>query len=99
MAVDTVSISKELKAAELPVLQAEAIAAAIGRSAGDSLENAASKGDIALLKSDVSLVRSELMAMESRIETRIEAVQSKLIMWFVSTQIAFVAIIAAIIKL
>ena len=90
MAVDTLSIARELKAAELSALQAEAIAAAIGRSAGDSMENAATKADISLLKFDLAQV-------ESRLEAKIEALQSKLIMWFVSTQIAFVAIIAAII--
>jgi hypothetical protein len=85
MAVDTLSISRDLKAAEVPAVQAEAIAAAIGRSAGDSMENSATKSDLA--------------QVESRLEAKIEALQSKLIMWFVSTQIAFVAIIAAIIKL
>ena len=92
MAIDTLSISRDLKAAEMPAIQAEAIAAAIGRSAGDGMENAATKSDLALLRSDVA-------ATESRLEAKIEALQSKLIMWFVSTQIAFVAIIAAIIKL
>jgi hypothetical protein len=85
MAIDTLSISRDLKAAEVPAMQAEAIAAAIGRSAGDSMQNAATKSDLA--------------QVESRLEAKIEALQSKLIMWFVSTQIAFVAIIAAIIKL
>jgi hypothetical protein len=85
MAIDTLTISRDLKAAEVPAVQAEAIAAAIGRSAGDSMENAATKSDLA--------------QVESRLEAKIEALQSKLIMWFVSSQIAFVAIIAAIIKL
>ena len=85
MAIDTLTISRDLKAAEVPAVQAEAIAAAIGRSAGDSMENAATKADLA--------------QVESRLDAKIEALQSKLIMWFVSSQIAFVAIIAAIIKL
>ncbi len=85
MAIDTLSISRDLKAAEVPAVQAEAIAAAIGRSAGDSMENAATKSDLA--------------QVESRLEAKIEALQSNLIMWIVSTQIAFVAINAAMIKL
>ncbi len=43
--------------------------------------------------------KADLAQIESRLEAKIEALQSTLIMWFVSSQIAFVAIIAAIIKL
>jgi len=89
--IDTLSIARELRAADFPEGQAEAIAAAIGRSAGESMENAATKGDIAQL-------RTEISNGELRLEAKIEAVQSKLIMWFVGTQLAFVALLGAMIK-
>jgi hypothetical protein len=89
MAIDTLSSSRDLKAAEVPPIQAKAIAATIGRSAGDGLENSATKSDLTQLE----------LRLEAKIDAKIEALRSKLIMWFVSTQIAFVAIIAAIIKL
>ena len=96
MAVDTLSIARELKAAELSAIQAEAIAAAIGRSAGDSMENAATKSD---LKSEATLLRAEIDAMGSRLEAKIEGVQSRLIMWFVGTQVAIGALVVALLKL
>ena len=81
MPIDTLTIARELRAAEIPTAHAEAIAAAIGSSARGSVEDVATKADIAHL------------------ETKLEAAQVKLIMWFVGTQIAFVAIVAAMIKL
>ena len=44
MSVDTLSIARDLRAAELPPAQAKAIAAAIGHSI---LESAATKSDLA----------------------------------------------------
>ena len=50
MMVDTLTIARELKAAELPAGQAEAIAAAIGRSV---TETAATKTDLDVLKQEL----------------------------------------------
>ena len=61
MTVDTLSIARELKAAEVPAAQAEAIAAAIGRSAAESLGSAATKADIAQLETKIEQLRSTLM--------------------------------------
>ena len=62
MTVDTLSLAKELRAAELSSTQAEAIAAAIGRSV---TEGAASKADLDQakleLRADIERLRSTLM--------------------------------------
>uniref|UniRef100_UPI0035CA1ACD hypothetical protein n=1 Tax=uncultured Sphingomonas sp. TaxID=158754 RepID=UPI0035CA1ACD len=100
MMVDTLTIARELKATELPAEQAEAIAAAIGRSVA---EGSATKADLETvrvsLKSDIDNVWSEAREMESHLIAKIEAGHVKLIMWFIGTQIAFIAIMSAIIKL
>jgi hypothetical protein len=96
MNIDTLSIARDLKAAELPASQAEAIAAAIGSSARGTLEDAATKADIAHLEAKLegAATRSDV----AHLETKLEAVQVKLIMWFIGTQLAFVAIVGAMIK-
>ena len=91
MNIDTLTIARELRAADLSEGQAEAIAAAIGRSAGESMEHAATKGDIAQL-------RTEIENNGLRLEAKIESTQTKLIMWFVGTQLAFVALLGAMLK-
>lgn len=62
MSVDTLSIARDLRAAELPQQQAEAIAAAIGSSI---LATAATKADLAQLraeiKGDMEQLRSTMM--------------------------------------
>lgn len=50
MTVDTLKIAKDLRAADLPPAQAEAIAAAIGISV---LESAATKADLLQLKTEL----------------------------------------------
>ena len=52
MMVDTLTIARELRAAELPSGQAEAIAAAIGRSV---TETAATKADLDLVKHELKV--------------------------------------------
>ena len=47
MGVDTLSLARELRAAELPSVQAEAIAAAIGKAV---VETAATKADLLQLE-------------------------------------------------
>ncbi|RYY07437.1 MAG: hypothetical protein EON55_21545 [Alphaproteobacteria bacterium] len=92
MSVDTLSLARELKAVDLPVAQAEAIAAAIGRTAADNLNAAATRSDLAI-------VRSDLAQAESRLETKIEQLCSNLIMGFVGTNFTMAAIIIAASKL
>ena len=43
--------------------------------------------------------KSDLRELEARIDARMEAMQAKLIMWMVSSQIALAAIILAALKL
>ena len=61
MNVDTLSIARELRAADLPAEQAEAIAAAIGRAVAES---SATKADLDLVRSDlghdIEQVRADL---------------------------------------
>lgn len=93
MMVDTLTIARELKAAELPAGQAEAIAAAIGRAVS---ETAATKADVEnvriALKADIDTVRHEL-------RTEIERARNQVLIWVVSTQIALGGLIIALLKL
>ena len=62
MNIDTLSIARDLKATEIPAAQAEAIAAAIGRSVFDA---AVSKADLEAakqeLKGDLERLRGQLL--------------------------------------
>ena len=104
MVVDTLTIARELKAADLPAGQAEAIAAAIGRSIAESsatksdVDNArlALRGDIEAFKVEFS---GKLNQLESKLDARIEGLRSTLITWFVGTALTLAAVIIAAIKL
>ncbi|WP_156677721.1 hypothetical protein [Sphingomonas profundi] len=89
MTVDTLSLAKELRAAELSSVQAEAIAAAIGKAVVEGVAT----------KSDVQLLRADLSQAEARLEAKIETVHSRLLTWFIGTQIAVGALIVALLKL
>ncbi len=115
MMVDTLTIARELRATDLPTRQAEAIAAAIGRSV---TEAGATKADVEStqrgLKADIDLLRQEVKAdidalrrevkaeidlLRQEFKAEIEKVRSQLILWVVSTQVAVGGLIIAIIKL
>ena len=96
MTVDTLSLAKELRAAELSPMQAEAIAAAIGRAV---LEGAATKADIQSLRSDVQQVRAEVQQVKAELETKIEQLRTTLMTWFIGTNLTLAAIIIAVVKL
>ena len=93
MIVDTLTIARELKAAELPSGQAEAIAAAIGRSIAES---SATKADMENVR--VAL-RADLEAMKHELRTEIERSRNQLLTWVVSSQVALAGLIVALIKL
>ena len=93
MTVDTLSLAKELRAAELPPMQAEAIAAAIGRAV---IEGAATKADIQMLRSELQQMKAEL---EAKIDTKIEQLRKTLMTWFIGTNLTLAAIIMAVVKL
>lgn len=111
MTVDTLSLAKELRAAELSSTQAEAIAAAIGRAV---VEGTATKSDIQLVRADLDQGKASLRAEieqsklelraeieQSKLELRaeIERVRSTLVMWFIATNLTLAAIIIAVVKL
>ena len=100
MSVDTLSLAKELRAADFALPQAEAIAAAIGRSV---TETTATKADLNQLGSELRLeiaqLGGELRTEIAKLDTKIEASTNKLLFWFIGTQIALGGIIIAVIKL
>lgn len=93
MSVDTLSLAKELRAADFALPQAEAIAAAIGRSV---METLVTKADVIQLGTEL---RCEIGKLGSDLRIEIERSRNQLVMWFVGIQIAFGGIIVAIIKL
>lgn len=90
MTVDTLSLAKEPRAAELSSAQAEAIASAIGRAIG---EGSASKAEIVQLrteiKGDFATLEQRLEAMEQRLVGKIETSRSSLLTWVVGVLFAF----------
>ncbi len=68
--VDTLTIARELRAADLPAPQAEAIAAAIARSI---TESAATKADVAAaeqsLRSEINLLKAELQMVRQEFQS------------------------------
>lgn len=88
MNIDTLSIARDLEATELPAEQAEAIAAAIGRSLN---EGAASKADL-------DVVAHKIEAMEERLTAKLEGVKSQLLMWLAGTIFAAAGVLIAVIK-
>ncbi len=96
MHIDTLSIARDVKATELPTDQAEAIAAAIGRSV---TEGSASKADVQLLRSDFQILRADLQASEERLTARIEAASPQTLVWLAGAIFAVAGLFIATIKL
>ena len=93
MSVDTLSIARELRAAEIAAPQAEAIASVIGRALVDS---AASKTD---LESVEHRFTTSLESLEHRLTAKLESFRSSMLVWFIGTQVAVGALIVALVKL
>ena len=111
MTIDTLSIAKDLKAAELPPAQAEAISAAIGRSIS---EGSGTRSDLlpvkqelladsAVLRSDLQAVRGDVRELESRFDAKldaeIEGLRATLTLWFIGTGLTLAAVTIAAVKL
>ena len=111
MNIDTLSIARDLRAAELPPEQAEAIAAAIGRAVSES---SATKADVQLataatdakidqvrgsLDAKIEQVRGSLDAKIEQVRTEMEKLRSSLLTSLIGTQIAIASVIIAVIKL
>jgi hypothetical protein len=98
--IDTLSIARELRAAELPSGQAEAIAAAIGRAVGEA---SATKADLELtkqeLRSEIDRIRQDLETLRMEIEAKLERFKNEVVRWFIASQITTAAVIIAAIKL
>ncbi len=93
MSVDTLTLAKELRAADIAVPQAEAIAAATGRAV---VETSATKADVVQLGTEL---RGEIGRLGSDLRVEIERSRNQLIMWFVATQLALGGLVVAAIKL
>jgi hypothetical protein len=98
--VDTLSLARELRAADLAQPQAEAIAAAIGRAV---TETAATRADLAQLRSEMAAMHAELKggidALRAETKTNMAEMKASILTWFVGTQIALGAILIAALKL
>lgn len=92
MSIDTLLLARELRLAEMPQAQAEAIAGALGRS---FTETAATKSDLNLLKSELE-TRIEHGKIELKAE--IEQARSSLLVWFIGANTALAAMLLAAIK-
>ncbi len=101
--IDTLSIARDLKATELPAEQAEAIAAAIGRSVTDGAASKADfqllRGDFQVLRADFQVLRADLQASEERLTARIEAASRQTLVWLAGAIFAVAGILIATIKL
>jgi hypothetical protein len=94
MNIDTLSIARDLKAAELPAGQAEAIAAAIGRAVRETtvtkadLESAFGSLDAKIDRVEASLearidrveasLEARIVSLEARIDTKIEQLRTEI---------------------
>ncbi len=100
MNIDTLSIARDLKAAALPPEQAEAIAAAIGRSV---TEGVATKSDLELceqrLAAKIDGGRGELRSEIETLRTEIEKSRNQLVLWVIGSQVTLAGLIIALIKL
>ena len=86
MQIDTLAVARDLKAVHLPAAQAEAIAAAIGRSTADSVSG----------KADLDSVVQRLEAMEQRLTAKIESSRSSTITWMVTILTAAAGLFVAL---
>ena len=89
MSLDTLSIARELRAADVAPAQAEAIASAIGKAVS---EGTASKTDVELLVSKVDGNQAVLVAqneaMEQRLTAKIEGMRSSILIWLIGVILA-----------
>ncbi len=75
VALDTLEMAKELKAARFSDQQAETVARLVHRPHDVDLSNLASKADL----------KSQLREQELRLEAKIEATKAKIIEWMFGT--------------
>ncbi len=88
MNVDTLAIARDLRATELPAAQAEAIAAAIGRSVYDGVAT----------KPDIEIIVQKIDALDARLTAKIENARSSLLIWLMGIIVASVGVVIAVLK-
>ena len=88
MNVDTLAIARDLRATELPVAQAEAIAAAIGRAVTEGVAT----------KSDIDVIGQKIDALDARLTAKIEGARSSLLIWLMGVIVATAGVIIAVLK-
>lgn len=88
MNVDTLAIARDLRATELPAAQAEAIAAAIGRSVNDGVAT----------KPDIEIIVQKIDALDARLTAKIENARSSLLIWLMGIIVASVGVVIAVLK-
>ena len=96
MNIDTLSIAKDLRAVELPSEQAEAIAAAIGRSVN---EGSATKADLEMTKIDLKAEFAVIRTNMEKLRTEIEKGRNQIMVWVIGSILAVGGTIIAVIKL
>jgi hypothetical protein len=88
MNVDTLAIARDLRATELPAAQAEAIAAAIGRSVNDGVAT----------KPDIEIIVQKIDALDAWLTATIESARSSLLIWLMGIIVASVGVVIAVLK-
>lgn len=82
MSVDTLSLARELRAADIEPAHAEAIAAAIGRSVNETTLDAATVGDLAQMRSEMRAdnagLRAEIATLRTELKSDVAAVDRKI---------------------
>ena len=89
MNVDTLAIARDLRATELPPAQAEAIAAAIGRSVSEGT----------VTKLDLEVVEQRLSTRIETVRTDVERARNQVVLRVVGSQITLAGLILALLKL
>ena len=89
MNIDTLAIARDLRATELPPAQAEAIAAAIGRSVSEGTAT----------KLDLEVVEQRLSTKIETVRTDVERARNQVVLWVVGSQITLAGLILALLKL
>jgi hypothetical protein len=89
MAIDTLSIAQELREAELPSGQAEAIASAIGRTLTEG----------AATKADLKEVESRIDRLEISIDGKLDRFKVEMFRWFLASTLTIIGAVIAAAKL
>jgi hypothetical protein len=100
MSLDTLSIARELREADVAPAQAEAIASAIGKAVS---EGAATKADLKELRLELDArfdrIDARFGQVETNIDAKLERLKNEVVRWFITSLVALAAVIIAAVKL